>query len=147
MGAHRRVADEAGDVGPEREGLEHVRDQLPYASPYHAWSNFEFVALDGSPYEVDLDWSAVNEPSQMKQIVGQLGRASAKIHCASDEDSDQDLVRIQVEEAIVRSLAGRRRDFVDWLCQWGIDYAERVREDHVLFVDAFREGRIGIRST
>ncbi|MBY9075951.1 BREX system serine/threonine kinase PglW [Nocardioides sp. WL0053] len=38
----------------EREGLEHVRDQLPDASPYHAWTNFEFVALDGSPYEVDL---------------------------------------------------------------------------------------------
>lgn len=38
----------------EREGLEHVRDQLPDAAPYHAWSNVEFVALDGTPYEVDL---------------------------------------------------------------------------------------------
>jgi hypothetical protein len=38
----------------EREGLEHVRDQLPDASPYHGWSYFEFVAFDGSPYAVDL---------------------------------------------------------------------------------------------
>lgn len=38
----------------ERDGLEHVRDQLPDAAPYHAWSNVEFVALDGTPYEVDL---------------------------------------------------------------------------------------------
>ncbi|NYG54948.1 BREX system serine/threonine kinase PglW [Nocardioides perillae] len=38
----------------EREGLEHVRAELPDAAPYHAWSNFEFVALDGTPHEVDL---------------------------------------------------------------------------------------------
>jgi serine/threonine protein kinase len=38
----------------EREGLEHVRDQLPDADPYRAWANVEFVALDGTPYEVDL---------------------------------------------------------------------------------------------
>ena len=39
------------------------------------------------------------------------------------------------------------RDFTEWLCQWGIDYAVRVREDHALFVDAFREGRMGIAAT
>ena len=83
----------------------------------------------------------------MRAVVDLLGRATAKIHCASDEDSDQDLVDIQVEAAIVASLKGRRREFGDWLCQWGIDYAMRVREDHTLFVDAFREGRMGIAST
>ena len=50
-------------------------------------------------------------------------------------------------QAIVASLKGRRREFGDWLCQWGIDYAMRVREDHSLFVDAFREGRMGMAST
>ena len=41
--------------------------------------------------------------------VEQLGRATAKVHCASDEDSDQSLVSFQVEEAISESLEGRRR--------------------------------------
>lgn len=106
-----------------------------------------FVVSEVSPYEVDLDWTDINEPEDMRSVVDLLGRATAKIHCASDEDSDQDLVDIQVEQAIVASLKGRRRDFGDWLCQWGIDYAERVRKDHSLFVDAFREGRMGMAST
>ena len=74
-----------------------------------------------------------------------IGRQYATLR--SDEDSDQDLVDIQVEKAIVSSLQGRRREFNEWLGQWGIDYAARVREDHALFVDAFREGGMGIAST
>ncbi|TIC84440.1 BREX system serine/threonine kinase PglW [Nocardioides sp. GY 10127] len=38
----------------ERAGLEHVRDALPDAWPYFAWSNVELVAVDGTPYEIDL---------------------------------------------------------------------------------------------
>ena len=106
-----------------------------------------YVVSEISPYEVDLDWSNINEPEDMRAIVDLLGRATAKVHCASDEDSDQDLVDIQVEKAIVDSLKGRRREFNEWLCQWGIDYALRVREDHSMFVDAFREGRMGIAAT
>ena len=106
-----------------------------------------YVVSEVSPYEVDLDWSEINEPEDMRAVVDLLGRATAKIHCASDEDSQQDLVDFQVEEAIRRSLDGRRNELVSWLCDWGIAYAVRVREDHALFVDAFREGRVGIAST
>ncbi|NYE37386.1 uncharacterized protein (DUF2252 family) [Nocardioides cavernae] len=106
-----------------------------------------YVVSEVSPYEVDLDWSEINEPADMRSVVELLGRATAKIHCASDEDSQQDLVDFQVEEAIARSLEGRRNDLVSWLCDWGIAYAARVREDHALFVDAFREGRVGIAAT
>lgn len=106
-----------------------------------------YVVSEVSPYEVDLDWSEINEPDDMRAVVDLLGRATAKIHCASDEDSQQDLVDFQVEEAIAASLEGRRNEFVSWLCDWGIAYAVRVREDHALFVDAFREGRVGIAAT
>ena len=106
-----------------------------------------YVVSEVSPYEVDLDWSQINEPADMRSVVDLLGRATAKIHCASDEDSQQDLVDFQVETAIAAALEGRRNDFVSWLGDWGIAYAERVRADHALFVDAFREGRVGIAST
>ncbi|GAB3028567.1 hypothetical protein GCM10011376_15790 [Nocardioides flavus (ex Wang et al. 2016)] len=106
-----------------------------------------YVVSEVSPYEVDLDWDEINEPEDMREVVDLLGRATAKIHCASDEDSQQDLVDFQVEKAIADSLQGRRNDFVAWLCDWGIDYAARVRDDHALFVDAFREGRVGIAAT
>ena len=106
-----------------------------------------FVVSEVSPYEVDLDWSEINEPDDMRAVVNLLGRATAKIHCASDEDSQQDLVDFQVEKAIARSLEGRRNEFIAWLSDWGIAYALKVREDHALFVDAFLEGRVGIAST
>lgn len=38
----------------EREALEFVRSQFPPHEPYRAWSNFEFIADDGSVNEVDL---------------------------------------------------------------------------------------------
>ena len=46
-----------------------------------------YVVSEVSPYEVDLDWSEINEPDEMRSVVDLLGRATAKIHCASDEDS------------------------------------------------------------
>lgn len=38
----------------EREALEFVRSQFPKSEPFRAWSNFEFIASDGSINEVDL---------------------------------------------------------------------------------------------
>jgi uncharacterized protein (DUF2252 family) len=106
-----------------------------------------FVVSEVSPYEVDLDWSGLTEPDDIADVVDLLGRATAKIHCASDEDSEQDLVDFQVEDAIADSLHRRRREFTTWVSDWGMAYADRVRADHALFVNAFREGRVGISAT
>jgi uncharacterized protein (DUF2252 family) len=106
-----------------------------------------YVVSELSPYEVDLDWSGLTEPDQIKSVVDLLGRATAKIHCASDEDSDQDLVDFQVEEAIAGVLEGRRKELISWVTDFAVSYADRVREDHALFVAAFREGRIGVSAT
>ena len=38
----------------ERAALAYVRDLLPDVEPFRAWSNFEFIGLDGSINEVDL---------------------------------------------------------------------------------------------
>ena len=38
----------------ERDALDFVRKRLPSHEPYRAWSNFEFIADDGSVNEVDL---------------------------------------------------------------------------------------------
>jgi len=106
-----------------------------------------YVVSEVSPYEIDLDWTRLVEPDAIEQVVSMLGRATAKIHCASDEDSDQDLVDLQVEEAIAASVDGRRDEFADWIVDFGATYADRVRDDHARFVDAFREGEIGVSAT
>ncbi len=106
-----------------------------------------YVVSEVSPYEIDLDWSEIHEPDDIAAVVDLLGRATAKIHCASDEDSGQDLVDFSVEEAIAASVQGRRREFVGWLTDFGLTYAGTVREDHALFVEAFRQGKVGIAAT
>ena len=103
-----------------------------------------FVLSEISPYEVDLTWEELSEPDEIALVVRQLGQATAKIHCASDEDSDQDLVDFQVEEAIAGSVEGRRTEFTTWVVERAMEYAGQVRTDHALFVDAFKDGRVGL---
>ena len=44
-------------------------------------------------------------------------------------------------------LEGRRNEFTEHLVDFALSYAAQVREDHALFVEAFREARIGISAT
>ena len=107
-----------------------------------------YVVSEVSPYEVDLDWGEINEPADMRAVVDLLGRATAKIHCASDEDSQQDLVDFQVEAAIAAVAAGPPQRVRQLAVRLGRSPTPaRVRDDHALFVDAFREGRVGIAAT
>ncbi|HEV7651259.1 MAG TPA: DUF2252 domain-containing protein [Actinophytocola sp.] len=109
-----------------------------------------FVVAELSPYASDLDWSELTEPHEMDPVLGHLGRATAKMHCVSDEDSEQSLVDFQVEEAIAAAVGtevGDEDAFVRELTAFALAYAQRTRDDHRLFVDAFRGGRIpGISS-
>ncbi len=114
---------------------------------YTSLDGVGYVVAEVSPYEFDLDWSEINEPVDMARVVQDLGRATAKVHGASDQDSDQDLVDFQVEEAIVSTLQNRRRAFADHVVDFGLSYADRVRRDHALFVEAFRSGAIGVAAT
>ena len=145
---HREVEDYF-----EHEGHRTVTSQRAlqaHTDPLLGYTSIDgkgFVVSEVSPYEVDLDWSDLIEPEEIESVVDLLGRATAKIHCASDEDSDQDLVDFQVEDAVAGCVEGRRRELVEWVTEFGLGYAEQVRADHEHFVDAFRSGRIGVSAT
>ena len=150
----RFVDTASGDKYFDHEGHRTVVSQR--ALQVHTDPLLGYTSLDGvgyvvaeiSPYEFDLDWGEINEPDEMASVVQNLGRATAKVHCASDEDSDQDLVKFQTEEAIVTVLEGRRQEFVADLTDFAVNYSDRVRKDHALFVEAFREGLIsGVSAT
>ena len=107
-----------------------------------------FVVAELSPYESDLDWSELTEPDELTEVIDQLGRAVAKVHCVGDADSDQELVDFQTEDAIAECIADRDDEFVDDIVEFGFAYATTVRDDHRHFVEAFREGRIpGVSSS
>jgi uncharacterized protein (DUF2252 family) len=116
-----------------------------HADPLLGWTDLDgvgFVVSEVSPYQADLDWSELTEPAEIAPVVDYLGRATAKVHCVADSDADHSLVPFQTEEAIAQVVAGREDEFVAWVVEFAHDYAAQVREDHALFVDAFRHGRI-----
>jgi uncharacterized protein (DUF2252 family) len=107
-----------------------------------------FVVAELSPYELDLDWEDLTEPYEMAPVMVQLGKATAKLHCVGDADSDHSLVPFQMEEAITAMVGDRGEEFVADLVEFAHGYARRTQEDHRLFVDAFRAGAIpGISSS
>jgi uncharacterized protein (DUF2252 family) len=107
-----------------------------------------FVVQELSPYESDLDWDDLTEPEEIAPVLAQLGRATAKLHCVGDADSDHTLVPFQTEEAITALIGGRREQFIADLVDFASAYARRTQTDHRLFVDAFRAGSIpGISSS
>ncbi|MBW3640363.1 MAG: DUF2252 domain-containing protein [Actinobacteria bacterium] len=117
-----------------------------HSDPWLGWTSLDgvgFVVAEFSPYEADLDWDELSEPDQMAEVLEQLGRATAKVHCVSDvDDASTPLVDFQVEDAIRHAVRGKEDEFVAELTAFALDYAVRVRDDHALFVDAFRNGRI-----
>jgi hypothetical protein len=79
----------------------------------------------------------------MSEVLEQLGRATAKVHCVSDvDDASTPLVDFQTEEAIAAVVEGAEDDLIAEIVEFGLEYGARARADHALFVDAFREGRI-----
>jgi uncharacterized protein (DUF2252 family) len=82
-----------------------------------------YVVSEVSPYETGLDWSELTEPRDIDAVVDDLGRAVAKVHCVSDNDSDHSLVPFQTEQAIEAVTSGREAEFADWLCDFALAYA------------------------
>jgi uncharacterized protein (DUF2252 family) len=119
-----------------------------HADPWLGWTELQgvgFVVAEYSPYEADLDWSALTEPDEMTEVLQQLGRATAKVHCVSDvDDVETPLVDFQVEDAISAVVRDREDDLVEDLTAFALEYSQRARDDHRLFVDAFRAGKLEV---
>jgi uncharacterized protein (DUF2252 family) len=116
-----------------------------HADPWLGYTEIEevgFVVTELSPYVEDLDWSDLTEPEQMSPVLDYLGRATAKVHCVADKDSDPNIVGFQTEDEIIEALRGNEEEFIQEMVDFGAHYSEIARSDHSLFVDAFRNGRI-----
>ncbi len=116
-----------------------------HADPWLGYTEVDgtgFVVSELSPYVEDLDWSDLTEPEQMDPVLDYLGRATAKVHCVADKDSDPTLVGFQTEDEIIEAISGREDEFVKEMVDFARGYSAIARDDHRLFVDAFRNGQI-----
>ncbi|HEX5741842.1 MAG TPA: DUF2252 domain-containing protein [Pilimelia sp.] len=100
------------------------------------------VVAEVSPYAADLDWSDVNEPEDLAGVFSDLGRAVARMHAVADDESAHDLVDYSTEEAIVAAVGAELDALVANLVDFAHAYGSRVRADHQLFVDLFRNNRL-----
>jgi uncharacterized protein (DUF2252 family) len=116
-----------------------------YADPWLGYTELDGVGqlvAEVSPYAADLDWSDVNEPEELAGVLTDLGRAVARMHSVADDESSHDLVNYSTEEAIVAAVDADADGFVRYLVEFAHAYGQRAREDHQLFVDLFRNGRL-----
>jgi uncharacterized protein (DUF2252 family) len=115
-----------------------------HADPWLGWCELDGVGQvvqEVSPYVADLDWDGVHEPEVILDLVTDLGRATAKVHCVSDATSES-LVDFQTEEAIRHAVGDRDDELAADLAAFGTAYGALARDDHRRFVDAFRNGQI-----
>ncbi|MFI6802323.1 DUF2252 domain-containing protein [Streptosporangium canum] len=116
-----------------------------YADPWLGYTTLNGVGqlvAEVSPYSADLDWGDVNEPDELASVIGDLGRAVARMHSVADDESSHDLVDFSTEDAIVAVIGGDADGFTGMLVDFAHSYGAQARTDHRLFVDLFRNGRL-----
>ncbi|MFD7440414.1 DUF2252 domain-containing protein [Streptomyces sp. NPDC059909] len=120
-----------------------------HADPWLGWTELDGagqLVAEVSPYAVDLDWSDIDDPEEIAATVADLGRATATMHAAADDESGHSLVPFSTERAIDAAIAADEDGFGDLLVDFAHSYGARARADHQIFVDLFRNGRIpGLR--
>ncbi|MER5463536.1 DUF2252 domain-containing protein [Streptomyces sp. NPDC002668] len=116
-----------------------------HADPWLGWTELDGsgqLVAEVSPYAVDLDWSDIDDPEEIAAVVADLGRATATMHGAADEESGHSLVPFSTERAIDAAIAADEDSFGELLVEFAHNYGARARADHQIFVDLFRNGRI-----
>ncbi|MFJ8646664.1 DUF2252 domain-containing protein [Streptomyces sp. NPDC093546] len=144
----RHVTDPAVRAYFHHEGHRTVISQRAlqaHADPWLGWTELDGagqLVAEVSPYAVDLDWSDIDDPEEIAATVADLGRATATMHAAADDESGHSLVPFSTERAIDAAIAADEEGFGELLVDFAHHYGARARADHQIFVDLFRNGRI-----
>ncbi|MFJ4919230.1 DUF2252 domain-containing protein [Streptomyces sp. NPDC088725] len=145
----RHITDRAVREYFQHEGHRTVISQRAlqaHADPWLGWTELDGagqLVAEISPYAVDLDWSDLDDPEEIAAVVADLGRATATMHAAADEQSGHSLVPFSTERAIDAAIAGDEEGFSGLLVDFAHTYGARARADHQIFVDLFRNGQLG----
>ncbi|MEU6733073.1 DUF2252 domain-containing protein [Streptomyces physcomitrii] len=145
----RHITDPAIREYFQHEGHRTVisqRSLQAHADPWLGWTELNGsgqLVAEVSPYAVDLDWSDIDDPEEIAAVVADLGRATATMHAAADDESGHsELVPFSTERAIDAAIAGDEENFPELLVEFAHAYGARARADHQIFVDLFRNGSI-----
>ena len=116
------------------------------ADPWLGWTEIDGagqLVAEVSPYAVDLEWSDIDDYEEIAAVVADLGRATATMHAAGDNESGHsELVPFSTEKAIDEAIGDDEEGFAQLLVDFAHEYGAKARRDHQIFVDLFRNGRI-----
>ncbi|QXE37350.1 DUF2252 domain-containing protein [Streptomyces sp. GMY02] len=144
----RHITDRAVREYFQHEGHRTVISQRAlqaHADPWLGWTELDGagqLVAEVSPYAVDLDWSDLDDPEEIATVVADLGRATATMHSAADNESGHSLVPFSTERSIDAAIAADEEGFARLLVDFAHSYGARARADHQIFVDLFRNGRL-----
>ncbi|MFJ2646936.1 DUF2252 domain-containing protein [Streptomyces sp. NPDC087420] len=144
----RHITDAAVREYFQHEGHRTVISQRAlqaHADPWLGWTELDGagqLVAEISPYAVDLDWSDLDDLEEIAAVVADLGRATATMHSAADDESGHSLVPFSTERAIDAAIAADEDGFAALLVDFAHTYGARARADHQIFVDLFRNGRL-----
>lgn len=116
-----------------------------HSDPWLGWTEIDgkgYMVTEVSPFAIDMEWAEINDPEQIKEVVGYLGEAVAIMHAAADGESEESLVPFSTEKAIDEAIGEDDAGFGRFLMDFAHEYSAKARRDHQLFIDAFRNGRI-----
>lgn len=126
------------------------RSLQAHADPWLGWTEIDgkgYMVTEVSPFANDIEWSDINDPDEIMAVVADLGQAVAIMHKAAEKEGGESLVPFRTDQAIDEVIGSDESKFERFLTEFAFQYSDRVREDHRLFVDAFRNGRIPGLST
>ena len=85
-----------------------------HADPWLGWTELDGagqLVAEVSPYAVDLDWGDIDDPEEIAAVVADLGRATATMHAAADDQTGESLVPFSTERAIDAAIAADEDGF------------------------------------
>jgi len=100
----------------EQEALDFIKQSLPPSSNIHAWSNFEFVADNGSIYEVDLlcvsPWGAfIIEIKSRRGVISGMGNLWSWAYEGHSKTAENPLLLANRKAKALATLLSRQKAF------------------------------------
>lgn len=91
----------------------------------------------------ELKRTKLKKKGDYVEMAKQWGRILAAAHARADKDFDPALIDYSFEKEVIKQTDGHKKKFAELTVQIAMKYAKRVKSDHALYEESFRD-QLGI---
>lgn len=106
---------------------------------YTSIGDTPYYVHEKSPYQEDLEPTALDSAGKLTAAAVYLGQALASAHALADQDNDLNVVGYNIDKQIHHTVSNKRQ-LEEELRQFAFDYTAQVLLDWQSFVTAYRAG-------